>query len=136
MKNRIRISVAAVLILAALLCSCGKVAGMKPDEAYNTSREALARTDEYEITTERQVTSTDGLEVISSDKATYRRKGDRFYMQNADITNPLLNMEGWYIDGYSYASYRTMKIKTPVTQSEYISANAKTFLLYFLYYST
>lgn len=123
MKNRFKISAAALLLTATLLCSCGKLCGMKPSQAYNASREALSGATEYEITTERRVTSTDGLEVISSDKATYRRKGDRFYMQNADATNPLLNMEGWYVDGYSYASYRTMKIKTPTTLSEYVSSN-------------
>lgn len=124
MKHRLKIMMATVLLAASLLSSCSsKHAGMRADEAYLSSSDALESAIEYEIITERRVSSTDGLETVSQDRATYRRKNGRFYMQNADTSNPLLNMEGWYIDGFSYASYRSMKIKTPVTLSEYVASN-------------
>ena len=124
MKHCFKIMMATLLLTAAFLTSCSsKHAGMRADEAYLTSSDALDGAIEYEIITERRVSSTDGLETISQDRATYRRKNGRFYMQNADTSNPLLNMEGWYIDGFSYAAYRSMKIKTPVTLSEYVASN-------------
>ena len=125
MKNKFKALIATLLLLSAILSSCAsRHAGLSVTDAYSAASDSLSSANEYEIITERKVTSTDGLEVISSDKATYRRKADRFYMQNSDVSNPLLNMEGWYIDGYSYASYRTMKVKTKASIEEYAGSTS------------
>lgn len=118
------LAVLTLLVTLAAAISCGaRVSGMTAEEAYQAARDALGAADEYEIITERLVTSTDGAETVSSERSTYRKHGDSIYMQNANLSNPKQNMEGWYVGGISYASFATMKVKMAVEPEKYFSEN-------------
>lgn len=115
-------------ITAALICvflifsmiSCkNRIAGYTPTEAYENAINTIETAHSLESISEMKIFPKDDAEsVISTVTEINRYDGENIYTKTSSSPNGA-TVEGWYVDGMSYASYPGMKVKTPISKTEF-----------------